>query len=476
MNPQDPLASSSQPVAVASETLAHENGPDEVAKEPSPELPQSPSTDNSSGRLQPSMAPVEIAVNMLQLSTHVVSSTASAVATFAAHNSADFKRLENGNYGPKQEGQGEVEDDRKREREHKKRSKNWTRVESLKLIRARAGMDERFTKTGRKGALWDEIAQNIQDAGFSRDAQQCKDKWEKLVAGYKEVRDGTRDRDDHPFYDELHPLLSWKPHRKEGNLSADPVDIKRVEVEVVRAHKEAEVPCCAANGGSPVELREDQREDDSSPRKRKRESEQFSLTDLGVVQELLESVITRQQRFFKDLLDALERKEQLREQIRHEREEKWRAEERAQRFAFNDTMVVLTQRLLGERAAAGTGTATTSAPMVVDQPGGTKKRSKNWKRTEVLQLIRCRRDMEDKFSKSTRRAGLWEELAEKLGSAGIKRDGKQCREKWDKLMAGYKDVSDGRKDQDESPYFSELTAFMGKTVEPETTKEEYVGS
>jgi hypothetical protein len=48
---------------------------------------------------------------------------------------------------------------------------------------------------------------------------------------------------------------------------------------------------------------------------------------------------------------------------------------------------------------------------------------------------------------------------------GIKRDGKQCREKWDKLMAEYKDVSDGKRDQQESPYFAELTSILGRSAE-----------
>ena len=75
--------------------------------------------------------------------------------------------------------------------------------------------------------------------------------------------------------------------------------------------------------------------------------------------------------------------------------------------------------------------------------------------------------MESRFLQSTRRAGLWEEMGEKLASMGIQRDGKQCREKWDKLMAEYKDVIDGRKDREESPYFKELSTFMKKVKETE---------
>ena len=89
-----------------------------------------------------------------------------------------------------------------------------------------------------------------------------------------------------------------------------------------------------------------------------------------------------------------------------------------------------------------------------------------------MHLIRYRKEMESKFAQSTRRAGLWDELGLKLATLGIKRDGKQCREKWDKLMAGYKDVIDGRRDREESPYFVELSIYMEMIKEKDSIPSE----
>jgi hypothetical protein len=108
------------------------------------------------------------------------------------------------------------EDDKKRDREHKKRSKNWTRVETLKLIKLRTELEPRFSRSGRKMELWDEIAVSLRKEQFFRDAQQCRDKWEKLMAGFKDVREGLKDRNDNPYYDDLHPLLSGKCLRREN--------------------------------------------------------------------------------------------------------------------------------------------------------------------------------------------------------------------------------------------------------------------
>ncbi|KAL2630066.1 hypothetical protein R1flu_014752 [Riccia fluitans] len=79
--------------------------------------------------------------------------------------SPDLKVMENGSSGATGEGDADAEEDKKREREHKKRSKNWTR--------------------------------------------------------YKEVRDGVKDREDNPFYDELHPLLSGKSLKRERERDKD---------------------------------------------------------------------------------------------------------------------------------------------------------------------------------------------------------------------------------------------------------------
>ncbi|KAH7295409.1 hypothetical protein KP509_27G045400 [Ceratopteris richardii] len=349
-----------------------------------------------------------------------------------------------------------------KKRDHKKRSKNWSVHETLKLIRARGELDERFRSSGRKAALWEEIAQTLQKADVSRDGQQCKDKWEKLTAGYKEVREGAREKDDLPFYKEIHQILFFKQDKKENAMHEDGLDASNGEKkELANGHVTPSYPTLR-----PYAIKHENNvpnEESIFTKKRKRDTE--TLTDVSIVQELLETILTAQQQLIKDLLDAVERKESIREQIRQEREEIWRAEERAQRYAFNNTMIILIQRLLGEKTHGMMTTVsgpTAMAPVVspVNVFGSSKKRSKNWKRTEVFQLIRIRKEMEGRFAKSSRRAGLWEEVGSRLASLNIKRDGKQCREKWDKLMAGYKDVIDGRREKDESPYYKELASYM----------------
>eukprot|EP00252_Welwitschia_mirabilis_P000645 TRINITY_DN10626_c0_g1_i1.p1 TRINITY_DN10626_c0_g1~~TRINITY_DN10626_c0_g1_i1.p1 ORF type:complete len:421 (-),score=91.45 TRINITY_DN10626_c0_g1_i1:225-1487(-) len=353
------------------------------------------------------------------------------------------------------------------DRKHKKRSKNWTRVETLRLIKLRTELEPRFSRGGRKTELWDEIAEGLRKEQFFRDAQQCRDKWEKLMAGFKDVREGLKDPNDNPYYDDLQPLLSGKGFRcrdrdKDASLKkeGDFEEASRVWSE---------------NG-------DDEGLVERSLRKRKRCGRYGPISDIEAVKALLEVVISRQQRFFKELLESLEKKEQIREQMRQEREEKWRAEERAHRNVFNNAMIVLAHRILGEKAPSEMGLVSAGDAEGTTVPAGTasasvpvpKKRSKNWKRGEVLQLIKLRGEMETRFANSARRAALWEELAEMLARQGIKRDGKQCREKWDKLMAAYKDVIDGKREEGDLSYFAELKAIVGAKLDDTKAQPELI--
>ncbi|KAG9455813.1 hypothetical protein H6P81_000321 [Aristolochia fimbriata] len=342
---------------------------------------------------------------------------------------------------------GEAEEDKKREREHKRRSKNWTRMETMKLIKFRTEMEQRFLRSGRKSDLWDEISEKLKREAISRDLQQCRDKWEKLTASYKEVREGAREKVDFVFFDALDPILSGKTHKIGETL------VRRVEAEENQLDSDGD----EADAVTMTEY--------DFQAKRRRSS---GIETVEALKELLETLIERQQRFFAEVLESIERREKIREKIRRETEEKWREEDRAQSFVFQDAMILLTKRLVAETAGSaaarcpsdsGDGVSGASPPAVTAGGGRLKKRSRNWKRWEIELLIKARRGMEARFAKSTRRGALWEEVAAALRAEGVKRDGKQCRDKWDKLVAELKDVSDGKRGREDCRHFADLIAL-----------------
>lgn len=377
-------------------------------------------------------------------------------------DAGDPSLLQNATFGRMSTGiLPETEDEKKqRQQQHKKRSKNWTRQETLRLIRLRSELEPRFARSGRKSELWDEISVALQRESICRDSQQCRDKWEKLTAGYKEVRDGIKNRQDNPFFDELQPLLSARGAAAKVKDGAEPAAVEvpnggDSKTDEEEGHGEGE-----GEGEG-----EEETEDGSPPGKRR--CRYWTGTGTNNLDTVLENLFDRQQKFFRDLLDSMEQREQIREQIRQEKEDRWRAEERAQRSSLSEAMIRLSRKLLQQQSqefTAHNGVGVVNIANTNNNTGGgnPKKRSKNWKRAEVLRLIKFRGEMETKFMKSTRRAALWDEVAGLLAREGIRRDGKQCREKWDKLVAEYKEVVDGKRDRGESPYFAELTPIVGR--------------
>ncbi|GLJ06882.1 hypothetical protein SUGI_0051190 [Cryptomeria japonica] len=72
--------------------------------------------------------------------------------------------------------------------------------------------------------------------------------------------------------------------------------------------------------------------------------------------------------------------------------------------------------------------------------------------------------MHREFAESRQRGLLWDRVADCVMAQGINRDAKQCRDKWDKLIAEYKRVVDYKKDACLSPFFAELEAILGRDL------------
>lgn len=280
------------------------------------------------------------------------------------------------NEGTHTECNGVREDDGRKEREHKKRSKNWTRLETLKLIKERSEIDAKFGRMGRKAELWDAIAESLRRESFVRDGQQCKDKWEKLSAGYKEVRDGIRDKEQFPYFDELHMLAFERLKRREreneiglGLLkdkheagSIDELDLGGPFASTMAAYADVQP--------------EQSLEEQILPNTKRKEPTHGTAIDLSAVQELMEMLLAKQQKFFVDILNAVERREQAKEQIRQEREDRWRAEERAQRRILNNVMVLLAQKLLDAHSGPGMSSLWTGNESALDVSCRLKKKHK----------------------------------------------------------------------------------------------------
>ncbi|KAF5953610.1 hypothetical protein HYC85_006466 [Camellia sinensis] len=67
---------------------------------------------------------------------------------------------------------------------------HWSVQEARDFLMIRAELDPTFMETKRNKLLWDVIATKMNEKGYNRSTEQCKNKWKNLVTRYKVLKSG----------------------------------------------------------------------------------------------------------------------------------------------------------------------------------------------------------------------------------------------------------------------------------------------
>lgn len=94
--------------------------------------------------------------------------------------------------------------------------------------------------------------------------------------------------------------------------------------------------------------------------------------------------------------------------------------------------------------------------------------SSRWPKVEVLELIKLRSGLEQRYQEAGPKGPLWEEISAGMHRMGYKRNPKRCKEKWENINKYYKKVKESNKKRPEDaktcPYFHELDALYRKKI------------
>lgn len=89
-------------------------------------------------------------------------------------------------------------------------SRRWPKSEVYALIKLRSDMDQRFTESGPKVALWEEISSTMACMGFHRSPKRCKEKWENINKYFRKTKGSLKKRPlsskTCPYFHQLHNL------------------------------------------------------------------------------------------------------------------------------------------------------------------------------------------------------------------------------------------------------------------------------
>ncbi|CAL5388741.1 unnamed protein product [Camellia sinensis] len=64
---------------------------------------------------------------------------------------------------------------------------HWSVQEARDFLMIRAELDPTFMETKRNKLLWDVVATKMNEKGYNRSTEQCKNKWKNLVTRYKAI-------------------------------------------------------------------------------------------------------------------------------------------------------------------------------------------------------------------------------------------------------------------------------------------------
>ncbi|XP_050380962.1 trihelix transcription factor DF1-like [Argentina anserina] len=200
----------------------------------------------------------------------------------------------------------------------------WPRQETLALLKIRSDMDAEFKAATAKMPLWEEVSGKMGEAGYSRDAKKCKEKFENIYKYHrrtKETRSGRTAGKTYKFFEQLEAI---EHHHFEHLPSAETAQASAAGVTVTGPKDGGSnaVPCSSVQhqlssfvDNSTPTTSCSSKESEGTHKKKRRVTEFF--------ENLMKQVIDKQENLQTTFVEVLDKYEQ----DRIAREEAWKMQE-----------------------------------------------------------------------------------------------------------------------------------------------------
>ncbi|KAK1361530.1 putative Duplicated homeodomain-like superfamily protein [Heracleum sosnowskyi] len=102
-------------------------------------------------------------------------------------------------------------------------SSRWPKAEVEALITVRENMDMRYSDSGSKGSVWEEVSSAMTRLGYDRSSKRCKEKWENINKYYRRVKESNKirrqDSKTCPYFDRLDSLYEKRSKKFDHSTS-----------------------------------------------------------------------------------------------------------------------------------------------------------------------------------------------------------------------------------------------------------------
>eukprot|EP00250_Pteridium_aquilinum_P015354 c22536_g1_i1 orf=131-2425(+) len=363
----------------------------------------------------------------------------------------------------------------------------WRADETAALLKVYSDMDS----SAKAPALWEDVARKLQEIGYQRSPQKCKEKFESLHKPYKKGKEENQRRElefSSDFSSEGGHAANVQQQNSE-NYDNDGDDQEEEDTDQLQEAAE------------------------ENPRKRKMISSSRSswAPSKSFFERLTREIMEKQEGLHRAFLETIERKERERTQreeayrreeaARLDREQEIRAREVSITASRDAALIAFLEKATGSSLSSmpkitgfahavpplssSTPTSAAAAALMqqpsdhhllhqqalqdaADMDNNSDLNTKRWPKVEVHALIRLRSGMEPRFREAGPKAHLWQEISASMACLGFIRSPKRCKEKWENINKYFKKTKDSSKKRPENaktcPYFHQLDTLYQRGI------------
>lgn len=375
----------------------------------------------------------------------------------------------------------------------------WRSDETAALLKLCSDMDS----STKAPAVWDDVARKLQEMGYQRSPQRCKEKFESFHINYKKGKSDENQRRELEFSSDFSSEGGHAGHVLEGGSAAAALQ-------------------ASGNYDNHNDDDEDliEEENNDNSKKRKLAIGTSFAPSKSFFQRLTRDIIEKQEELHRAFLETIERKDRERvmreeayrkqEAARLDREQELRAQEVSIAASRDAALIAFLEKATGQSfsslpkistslqphsvpplsstpGSASAHAATFAAALLQQQPpsdhnllhhqalqdasdmdNSSDMNTKRWPKVEVHALIRLRSGMEPRFREAGPKAHLWQEISASMSCLGFIRSPKRCKEKWENINKYFKKTKDSSKKRPENaktcPYFHQLDTLYQRGI------------
>ncbi|XP_004306599.1 PREDICTED: trihelix transcription factor GT-2-like [Fragaria vesca subsp. vesca] len=254
----------------------------------------------------------------------------------------------------------------------------WPRPETLALLKIRSDMDAEFKAASPKLPLWEEVSRKMGEAGYSRDAKKCKEKFENIYKYHKRTRESRGARSAGKTYKYFEQLEAIEQHHSEHPPPAETVQASTAETAAASPKDGVSnaIPCSSMQhqlssfvDNSTPTTSCSSKESEGTHKKKRRVTEFF--------EKLMKQVIDKQENLQTKFVEVLDKYEQeriareeawkMQELTRIERERELLAQERSVAAAKDAAVLAFLQKF-SEQAASVNLPSQSCSVQIPNQP------------------------------------------------------------------------------------------------------------